>query len=116
MEFRYDEIDGDLLIITADGGLNRDNAEHFVHQVETLVDSGLRKVIIDCEGLSYISSYGLGVLVRLNRHMKKLDGDVKIATVRGFMAQALQAARLNKLFDIYPDVNQAKLAFRPKEA
>jgi anti-anti-sigma factor len=112
MEFRYDEIDEDVLIIVADGGLNQDTAEAFIENIETLVDSGLRKVVIDCSGLSYISSYGIGVLIRLNRQMRGLGGDVKVASVKGFLAQAIQATRLNKLFDIYADVGQAKLAFR----
>ena len=116
MEFRYDEIDGDLMILTADGGLNQRTADQFVSSVETLVDAGLRRLIIDCSALDYVSSFGLGVLVRLHRRMQTHGGDVKIAAVSGFLAQALQATRLNSLFEIYPDVNRAKLAFRPKDA
>ena len=112
MEFRYDEIEGDVLIITADGGLNRDTAERFVQDIETLVDTGLRQIIVDCSQLTYISSYGLGVLVRLHKRMNTHGGDVKIASVRGVLSQALQATRLDRLFDIYPDVNRARLAFR----
>ena len=114
MEFHYDEIEDDLMVIVADGGLNRDNADEFIRKVETLVDSGLRKIVIDCAKLTYISSYGIGVLVRIHKRMRGYGGDVKIAAVQGFLAQALQATRLNKLFEIYPDVGQAKLAFRPK--
>ncbi len=43
-------------------------------------------------------------------------GDVKIASVKGALPNVLQVTGLNKLFEIYPDVNRARLAFRPKAA
>lgn len=112
MEFRTDEIDDDVLILAADGGLSSDTAEQFVKQIERLVDAGLRKMIVDCSGLDYVSSMGLSVLVRLHRRMKKHGGEVKIAGIRGMPAQVLSLTRLNQLFEIYPDVNRARLAFR----
>jgi anti-anti-sigma factor len=114
MEFRTDEIDNDLLILAADGGLSSDTAEQFVAQIERLVDAGLRKIIVDCAHLDYVSSMGLSVLVRLHGRMKKHGGEVKIAGIRGLPAQVLAFTRLNKLFEIYPDVNRARLAFRAK--
>ncbi len=116
MEFYYDEIDNDVLIITADGGLNADTSEQFVQSIEKLVDGGLKKIIVDCDKLDYISSSGLRVLVRLHNRMKRQGSDVKLASVKGPMPDVLQVTGLNKLFEIYPDVNRARLAFRPKTA
>ncbi len=116
MEFYYDEIDNDVLIITADGGLNADTSEQFILSIEKLVDAGLKKMIVDCDKLDYISSYGLGMLVRLHNRMKRHGGDVKIASVKGALPDVLKVTGLNKLFEIYPDVNRARLAFRPKTA
>ncbi len=65
MEFYYDEIDGDVLVLRVDGGLNADTAEQFVKSIEKLVDAGLTKLIIDCSKLDHVSSYGVGVLIRL---------------------------------------------------
>ncbi len=116
MEFYYDEIDNDVLIITADGGLNADTSEQFILSIEKLVDAGLKKMIVDCDKLDYISSYGLGVLARLHNRMKHQGGDVKIASVKGPLPDVLQVTGLNKLFEIYADVNRARLAFRPEAA
>jgi anti-anti-sigma factor len=114
MEFRYDEIDNDVLIISADGGLNADTATGFVQSIEKLIDAGLGKIIIDCKDLTYVSSYGLGVLIRLNKRVRNRGGDVKLASVTGIVPQALHATRLDRVFAIYPDVNRARLAFRPE--
>ncbi len=116
MEIYYDDVDSEVLVIKADGGLNAGTAEGFVEDLEKLVDAGLRKIIVDCSGLDYISSFGLGVLVRLHGHLARHGGNVKIAAVKGMIVEVMRLTKLNKLFEIYPDVSRARLAFRPKTA
>src|SRR4051812_45298263 len=115
MEFFYHELDKDLLILSADGGLNAETAGTFVRQLESLVDAGVKRIIVDCTHLDYISSYGIGTLVRLHKKLAKHGGDVKVAAVPSFVLQALNMVRMGKLFGIYSDVNQARLAFRQPE-
>ena len=112
MEFYYHELDRDVLILSADGGLNADTAGDFVGQLETLIDEGVKKMIIDCTRLTHISSYGIGTLVRLHNRLKKHGGDVKIASPQSLVLQVLTLMRMGKVFEIYPDVDRARLAFR----
>ena len=114
MEFYYDDVDSDVLVLKADGGLNARTAEGFVEDLEKLVDAGLRKIIVDCSELDYISSFGLGVLIRLHSRLARHGGNVKIASVKGMIVEVMRLTKLNKLFEIYPDVSRARLAFRPK--
>jgi len=115
MEFYYHEIDQDVLVLVADGGLDAQTSTVFVEQLETLIDKGLRKIIVDCGKLNYISSAGMSMLLRLHRRMAKLGGDVKLANIHGLIAQILATVHLDRLFDIYPTVDRARLAFRPRE-
>ena len=114
MEFIPHEIDQDVFVLLADGGINRENARQFTDDVEQMVCNGFSKLIIDCSRLDYISSTGLGTLLVLQRRMKQAGGDVKLCSVKGLVVQALQIIRLDRLFGIYPDLGQARLAFRPE--
>ncbi|MFZ9011488.1 MAG: STAS domain-containing protein [Planctomycetota bacterium] len=116
MEFYYNETDKDVLIISADGGLNSDNADKFVNELAALIDAGQTKIVVDCSRLNNITSYGLGVLVRLHSKLSKKGGDVKLACVKGLIEQVFKVTHLNKIFEIYPDVSRACLMFRPKDA
>jgi anti-anti-sigma factor len=116
VEFYYNETDKDVLIISADGGLNSDNADKFVNELAALIDAGQTKIVVDCSRLNNITSYGLGVLVRLHSKLSKKGGDVKLACVQGLIEQVFQVTHLNKIFEIYPDVSRACLMFRPKDA
>lgn len=115
MEFYYNETENDVLIVKADGGLNRQTAAEFVDSLTRLIDAGLKKIIVDCSALDYVSSYGLGILIRLHARLKKRGGDVKLSCVRGALPQLLSITRLDQVFDIYSDVNRARLAFRPQD-
>ena len=115
MEFYFQEIDRSILIVSADGGLNADDADEFVHQLEGLITGGVTKIIVDLTRLTYISSYGIGVLMRLHHRLKKAGGDVKLAAPQSSILKALTALRLGSVFEIYPDVNAARLTFRPAD-
>jgi anti-anti-sigma factor len=115
MEFYYHEVDRSVLILSADGGLNADTAADFIDQLESLIDAGVKQIIVDCTRLSYISSYGIGVVMRLHNKLARHGGDIKLAAPPGMVLRALVATRLAGLFQIYPDVNRARLAFRPKD-
>jgi anti-anti-sigma factor len=115
MEFFYHETDNNVLILAADGGLNRQTADQFIAELQRLVDAGLRRIVVDCSKLDYVSSYGLGVLMRIHKRMAEAGGEVKLARVGGAVAQLLHAMQLNRIFEMYPDVDQARLAFRPPD-
>jgi anti-sigma B factor antagonist len=114
MEFFFHEMEKDVLILSADGGLNAETGAQFLGQLDVLVDAGVTKIIVDCTHLEYISSYGVGLLVRLHNKLAARGGDVKIAAPRSMVLHALGVMRLGNIFGIYPDVNRARLAFREK--
>lgn len=112
MELSLGEIDGDVLVIRADGGLNKATAVQISQQVGTLIAGGIRHVIVDCSALSILSSTGIGVLLMLHARMKQQGGDVRLCGLRGIIVQVLQLAKLDRMFELYPDVGQAMLSFR----
>ncbi len=91
METYYDEIDDDVLILVADGGLDHDETEALAQKLEHLVDAGLRKVIVDCSRINTITSVALGMLVRLNRRLKDHGGDIKIAAVEAWVPRSFRS-------------------------
>lgn len=111
MEFYYRGTDKDILILSADGGLNRDNADQFVGELQTLVESGARKLIVDCTKLTYISSYGVGILIRLHKKLAESGGEIKLAAVESPVVEVLRLLHLERIFEIYHNVHEAREAF-----
>jgi anti-sigma B factor antagonist len=112
VEFYYHDVDRDVLILKADGGIDAANADEAVAELTLLVESGLRKLIIDCSRLGYISSAGVGVLVRLHKRLLTVGGHAKVAAVHGPVFRLLELTKIADVFEVYPTVNEALEAFR----
>lgn len=115
MQFYYHGTEKDIMVLSADGGLSAGNADLFVDELEQLVGAGLRKLIVDCTKLGFISSYGISVLLRIHFKMAKKGGDVKLASVEGKIFRLLEMSRLHTVFEIYRDKEAAARAFRTQE-
>ena len=115
MEFYFHEVEHGITVVAVDGGLDTQTAGQFHDAVQKLVDAGLKRLIIDCDRLNYISSYGVGTLLRIHSHMAEHGGDVKLANVHGVIFEVLKLMHLNHTFSIYEDVPRAQLAFRPPD-
>jgi len=115
MEFYCHDVHKDVLIISADGGLNRSTSAQFTDEILQLIETGLTKIVVDCERLTFISSFGLAVLLNLHKRAARNGGQVKIANVHNRVVSVLKVAHLNKIFQIYPDVDRALLDFQPKQ-
>lgn len=115
VEFYLQEVDHGVAVLAVDGGLDAQTEKQFLDSIKKLLDGGVRQLIIDCEKLNYASSRGIGTLIRLHKRMAECGGDVKLAALRGMVWDALHILSLDSIFDIYPDVDRARLAFRNPE-
>jgi anti-sigma B factor antagonist len=113
VELYYHDLDQNVLVLGADGGLNSDTANELMKQLEQIVEAGVRKIIVDCTHLDYITSVGIAKLMYLHRRLAGRGGDVRLACVKGALSNILQTVHLNKVFAIYGDVEQARLSFKP---
>ena len=115
IDFYYEKLgeNKDIVCVPLSGSLTSENCDYLMGCLETKIKSDYKHLILDCENLSYISSMGLGMIVRVHARMKKLGGDAKLANLHGAGAQILKLVGLNRLFEIYPNVESAVAAFEP---
>jgi anti-anti-sigma factor len=111
MEFIPREIDGDIMVIEVDGGLDGSNAAQFTCDILAIAQGGISRLIIDCSKMTTLSSIGVGALIRIHARATKAGGDVKLCAVPGLMMQVLSVMRMDRVFEIYPDLGRARLAF-----
>ena len=112
--FNYESVgkNRDIIAVHLSGTLDENNCNYLLECVAEEILEGRKKLIVNCGELVFISSMGLGMLVRVNARMKKLGGDVKLAAVQGAVAQVLSVVGLNRIFQIYSTVDDAIAALR----
>jgi anti-sigma B factor antagonist len=109
LNFHYEKVgkSRDIVSVVLSGTLDENSCDYLLGCVEDTIVAGRKKLILDCRQVTYISSLGLGTLVRVNSRMKKIGGDVKLASVNGTVAQLMGVVGLNRIFQIYPSVDDA---------
>lgn len=112
LHFEYSNVgrDRDIVAVILSGTIDQENCNYLLDCVAEEILDGRKKLILDCARLEYISSMGLGTLVRVHSRMKKLGGDVKLAALQGTVAQVMSLVGLNRLFHIHPTVADAVAA------
>ena len=106
-------LDGEILAVMLRGSLDTTTTDQFNQAIQNHLDQGRTKIIIECSGVDYVSSLGIGSLVVLQARLRKKGGEVKLAALFGMAADAIRIVRLDKLLNIYGDLEFARQSFYP---
>lgn len=63
-------------------------------QVDSLLEAGLRRILVNCQGVSFIDSTGLAFLLSCARRLAKLGGLLSLVNASAYVVRFLQIARL----------------------
>lgn len=95
----------DLTILALDGFLDAHTAPQFEDAVQREIEAGNRRLIVDCQRLTYISSAGLGVFMSFIEEIRESGGDIKICGATPKVLQVFEILGFPALFDLLPDVD-----------
>jgi anti-sigma B factor antagonist len=88
------------------------DAEVFKTELQKLIDSGKKNVIIDLENLKFMNSSGLGILIGGLTTMRKNGGDIKLCNADKKISSLLMVSQLNTVFDHHLSLDSAIEAYR----
>ncbi len=97
----------EILVLELTGRLDTHSSDFLVSCLGGHIKNGTSKIILDCGDLEHVTSIGLGALVRIHSRLKGDGGEVKLARVEGVVADVLRIVHFDRLFNIYPSVEEA---------
>jgi anti-anti-sigma factor len=100
-----------VLLVTLSGSLDTDTADTFDRQLSAQIERGHRKVLVDLQGVEYISSAGIGVLVGILNQLEDHGGALKLLHVSPKIARILSMLSLLELFQSFSDLDEALAHF-----
>ena len=99
--------EGDISVLSLQGYLDAHTAPQFEKIIQEEFDGGRYRIIVNCAGLTYISSAGLGVFMSFIEDIRAAHGDIKICDVSETVYQVFEILGFPALFDILPDQESA---------
>ncbi len=109
--------DGNYLIV--DVGLPRTSiylANDFKEILFHSIDEGEKNIIVDFTNCEFLDSTFLGVLVISYKKLIPLGGNIHIVVTNPNVLASLEMTRMNKIFKIFPSVDEAKKSFSFEKA
>jgi anti-sigma B factor antagonist len=79
--------------------------------IDSLLASGVTRIVINLEHVNYVDSAGLGALIEMHRNTKTKGGSLKLCNLGPNLRQALEIARLLPIFETCPTETAAIASF-----
>jgi len=96
--------------------LDRTQIEAIGNELLGLVsDNDRKRVLINFEGVDYLSSAMLGKLIAVHKRLALKKGELKLCGIKPSIREVFEITRLDKVFDIYADEDAALADFRTSQ-
>jgi anti-sigma B factor antagonist len=96
-------------VLSLSGRLDAYSATEVEKKLDSLIEFGQNRLVIDLEKLEYISSSGLRVFLASLKKAKKGQGDIKLACMKPFIKEVFDIAGFSQLFNIF-DTQEAAVS------
>ena len=78
--------------------------------------SGSPRVVLNLEGVHYVDSGGLGILVGLSVSARNRGGELKLVSPSQSVGELLRRTRLDAIINVYGNEDEAVAAFGKQAA
>ena len=101
---------GDVVILDLHGKLAAGDTV-VKNTIDTLVASGVRKVVLNFADVPYMDSVGLNAIVRAHLALERVGGGLRLVGVPKHLAHILNVTRLTSVFELYDTEPAASESF-----
>jgi anti-sigma B factor antagonist len=111
MGFSLTKGSGGVTVVQVDGQLIVGNRHELKDLVQSALDRGDRRLLIDFSRTGYIDSSGLGALVSVSKKVRESNGDLRLAGLNEDLRSLFELTKLDTLFTITDTPEQALASF-----
>ncbi len=103
---------GEIVILEPKGKIMGGPDATLLHdKLHEIIDSGIKRVVIDLSKVDWMNSTGLGILISSYTTLRNSDGELKLANVTEKIQSLLVITKLVTVFDSHNSVDEAIEAF-----
>ncbi len=107
LDIKTEQTDG-ICVMTLGGEVDVYTAPRLKEALVREIEAGCVRIIADLEGVDFIDSSGLGVLVGGLRRAKERDGTIRLVCTRENILKIFRITGLDKVFAIFADTAEAR--------
>ncbi|EFL49211.1 anti-sigma-factor antagonist [Solidesulfovibrio fructosivorans JJ]] len=102
---------GGVTVLELGGRLDSNTSKVLEDKIMEILGQGKTKVLMDFKDVDYINSTGLRVLLLALQQLKKINGQLVLATIKDYMKEVFEISGYTEIFPIYPTQEEALAHF-----
>lgn len=106
MQMDQRTIDG-IVVFSLKGRLDGNTAREFEQTVLASLENGAKRIVFDCQGLDYINSTGLRVMVMAYQRLHDRDGRIAVCSLKDYIQEIFDISGYDQIFVLHQDCDEA---------
>lgn len=102
---------GTVAVVEPVGMINAHTARTFEESLQKLLDSSRTQIVINCQGLEYIASAGLGVIMGLLNDVRDGNGDIRLSNMNQTVFNIFEILGFTHFTSIFDSEDKAIRSF-----
>ena len=104
--------EGEVVVVYPRGFINAHTVRQFEQELNTALESGRVKIVINGSGLAYIASAGLGVIMGLIEETRSRGGDIRLSDLNETVQNIFEVLGFNHLCKMFDSEKDAVESFQ----
>jgi anti-anti-sigma factor len=98
---------GDFTVAEINGRIDTTNYNEFETQIMDVIEKGEKNIVLNCEGLNYISSSGLRVFLIAQKKLMGLQGKLHLCNMQPAIKEIFDMSGFSSIFKIFNTEEEA---------
>ncbi|MBS4029699.1 MAG: STAS domain-containing protein [Ignavibacteriales bacterium] len=105
----------DIAVVSMKGNLlGGDETQQMKDKIQSLIHDGVKKIVLDLKGVTWMNSTGLGALISCYTSAKNQSGDLRLSHLSEKVHNLFIITKLLKVFKVFETTERAIASFKSK--
>ena len=106
MQIDRSSTDG-AVVVRIEGRFEFSTRNEYKRLIGQIVQEGHRRLVLDLEGVTFLDSSALGLLLLTDQNFKLKKGSFSLVKPTGYVRQVIELANLPRVIPVYDSVDEA---------
>lgn len=92
---------GEVVVVRLQGRLDAASSPQLEKKINSIIESGHFKLILNLEGVDYLSSAGMRLMLSVSKKLKQLEGKVVACNLNEEVMDVIKMAGFHQVLELY---------------
>lgn len=108
MEAQVEE-KGDVIVVRLEGRLDAASSPQMEKQINSIIDAGHFKIVLNFAGVDYLSSSGMRLILAATKKLKNLEGKLVACNINDEVMDVIKMTGFHQVLEIYPSEEEGMI-------